>query len=313
MSDVLQRRYRRLLRIYPATYRAERSDEIVDTLMQASAPGQRRPRARDAWALVAGGLRARAGVDRRDRIVMTVRASVRLGLLLFLADVAVYNLVNSYGSIARWVRYGSGQALLPPERSGLAIGVLAAATVLLLWHGRRVVGLVTGTLAAVVGLVNIPGVVHTSMAGLDRYIVPVAVLGLFAVTVRRGEQPLPRSWAWALVFVVLARDIWPAFQWSGPAWLTSTAMTLILGYTVPVILLAWLVIDARPAAGYAVFAVLSFTADLGGQFMFASVGFDGDVQSAWSVTATPHYVTGLGVFAVLALAGAVRLRRQAVL
>lgn len=313
MSDVLERRYRRLLRFYPALYRRERSDEIVDTLIQASAPDQRRPGVRDTCALITGGLRARAGVDRRDSIAVTARVSVRLGLLLFLADVAAYNLVNSYVSIADWVQYRSGQGLMPSERGSLAVGLLAAVAVLLLWRGHRVTGLVSGALAAIVGLVNVPGVVHTNFAGLDRYVVPVAVLGLVAVAPRRDEASMPRSWVWVLAFVVLVRDVWPAVQWGGPGWVTGPTMALILGYAVPVIALAWIVIDARPAVGYAVFAALSFAATLGGQFIIPAVGLDGSVQAFFLDEAVPDYVTDIGVFAVLALAGAVRLRRQAVL
>ncbi|MFG1927848.1 GlsB/YeaQ/YmgE family stress response membrane protein [Cryptosporangium sp. NPDC048952] len=53
----LERRYRRLLLAYPADYRAERGDEIVDTYLDTVEPGRTRPSARDAVDLLAGGAR----------------------------------------------------------------------------------------------------------------------------------------------------------------------------------------------------------------------------------------------------------------
>jgi hypothetical protein len=53
----LERRYRRLFRAYPADYRAERGDELVDTYLDTVNPGRTRPSARDAADLLAGGAR----------------------------------------------------------------------------------------------------------------------------------------------------------------------------------------------------------------------------------------------------------------
>ena len=55
----LERRCRWLLRAYPAWYRRDRAWEMLDTLLEASQPGQSWPSLRDARALVTGGLRLR--------------------------------------------------------------------------------------------------------------------------------------------------------------------------------------------------------------------------------------------------------------
>ncbi len=39
----LERAYRRLMRSYPAAYRARRGDEILATYLDVARPGQRRP------------------------------------------------------------------------------------------------------------------------------------------------------------------------------------------------------------------------------------------------------------------------------
>ncbi len=55
----LEQRCRWLLRAYPAWYRRERGEEVLDTLLEASPPGRKWPSFRDARALVTGGLRVR--------------------------------------------------------------------------------------------------------------------------------------------------------------------------------------------------------------------------------------------------------------
>src|SRR5271165_3945492 len=63
-ATALERRSRLLLRIYPAAYRRERSEEIIGTLLEATPAGHAWPRLRDARALAVGGLRARAAQNR---------------------------------------------------------------------------------------------------------------------------------------------------------------------------------------------------------------------------------------------------------
>ncbi|RQX29002.1 hypothetical protein DLJ57_22075, partial [Micromonospora chalcea] len=60
-SDVLEKRYRMLLRAYPADYRRERADELIDTLIGDEPTTRRRPSAREAASLVRGGLRVYGG------------------------------------------------------------------------------------------------------------------------------------------------------------------------------------------------------------------------------------------------------------
>ena len=57
--SALERRFRWLLRAYPAWYRRHRGGEMLGTLLEASPPGARWPSFRDARALVIGGVRVR--------------------------------------------------------------------------------------------------------------------------------------------------------------------------------------------------------------------------------------------------------------
>ena len=55
----LERRYRRLLRLYPLEFRARRTDEMIGVLMASAADGQDRPARGDVGDIVRGSLLAR--------------------------------------------------------------------------------------------------------------------------------------------------------------------------------------------------------------------------------------------------------------
>ncbi len=59
MSRSLERRYRRLLRWYPAAYRAANEHEMLGVLLDCAAADQRRPTAREHVDLLRGALRCR--------------------------------------------------------------------------------------------------------------------------------------------------------------------------------------------------------------------------------------------------------------
>ncbi|SNT63155.1 hypothetical protein SAMN05421812_11511 [Asanoa hainanensis] len=81
MTGPLARRYRRLLFAYPRAYRRARGDELVGALLDAAAPGLRRPSAREAANLVRHGLRARLGRPAsRTVVTWAVLAAVISGL-----------------------------------------------------------------------------------------------------------------------------------------------------------------------------------------------------------------------------------------
>ncbi|GAA0917387.1 hypothetical protein [Nonomuraea longicatena] len=57
---LLERRYRRLLLAYPSGYRRDHGDELLDVLVESTAPGRTRPPLREAVGLLLGGARTRA-------------------------------------------------------------------------------------------------------------------------------------------------------------------------------------------------------------------------------------------------------------
>jgi hypothetical protein len=61
MSETLEGRYRKLLRILPKSYLQAREEELLSVLMEGAAEGQRWPEAREALSLARLGMRVRLG------------------------------------------------------------------------------------------------------------------------------------------------------------------------------------------------------------------------------------------------------------
>ena len=124
----LEWRCRWLLRAYPAWYRRQRGDEMLDTLMEASPAGLRWPSLRDIRAMIMGGLRVRAGQHRR----LTTPANLRVAGLLGVALALLWLIGNNLGTaIMFWAHVypASTPALGWPTMASL----LALAAVLAAW------------------------------------------------------------------------------------------------------------------------------------------------------------------------------------
>jgi len=80
-SDVLEKRYRTLLRAYPADYRRERADELIDTLLGDEPTTRRWPTLRQAAALIRGGLRVHSGSTAARPTAVLVWQGIHLGAM----------------------------------------------------------------------------------------------------------------------------------------------------------------------------------------------------------------------------------------
>ncbi|GIJ72903.1 hypothetical protein [Virgisporangium ochraceum] len=110
-ADPLARAYRRLLRAYPRHYRRVRGLEMLTTLLDSVAPGQRRPSARDVVDIVYGG------VAYRFRVPPTLGYRV----IAATAAVSVAGLAGWIGALAGWQR---GTSL--PTRAEVVAAVTVA-------------------------------------------------------------------------------------------------------------------------------------------------------------------------------------------
>ncbi|MEO3743039.1 hypothetical protein [Plantactinospora sp. B5E13] len=242
----LERRYRWLLRAYPRAYRQYRADEMLETLLAAGETDRRHPNLRESLALLVGGLRARAGVDRlRSRAALrhsTLRLTV-LSLLvcgialtatpvmwrlwLLLPGTAATAIVA--GSLVTPVMWLLALAAAAWARYRLAFAATIGALVIDLSqavvHNRLYVEQWTGT--EVSGTV-LQVVVHRALDA-STWAAVLAVLAMLPL-LATGQPRVARPWTWlvgaAVVVAVMTPN--PLNGWAG-------------GFGQTVIVAAWLV------------------------------------------------------------------------
>jgi hypothetical protein len=150
--STLERRYRTLLRAYPARYRAERGEEILGTLLDLAGPDRRSPRISDAADLVASGLRYRlgmgtvAGLDGGLATAAPIALCVAAGISAFawwrvepvtpgvhIGGSALFGLFRTLGPVAylAWLVAAAGWAVLRTGPARLLVGFAIAVTLTL--------------------------------------------------------------------------------------------------------------------------------------------------------------------------------------
>jgi hypothetical protein len=293
MSAALERRYRRLMWVYPSNYRADRDGEMLDTLLASTASGRTWPPPRDCWALIAGGLRVRAVQNRRLSTATNMRLSIMLGLAFLLADAmgaTIFSTIDVHGV----------SAITDVNGSQLVTALAVIAVAVSAWFLRpRFVIAAASTVALLVVFVH-PGVSNGGVTvsvppALGLIVLPaVPLLGLALLTL--GTERLPRPW---LGFVGAA-VLWPLCD------LVPMATRLLHHQPPEPVLLAaavvlWMLVDARPAIAATVFLVFTGTVL--------------SVDTLIYVDGPPGYVGAELLIAAVALLvpSAWRLRRQAVL
>jgi hypothetical protein len=281
----LERRARRLVRAYPPGYRASRGEEIVGTILEATAPGGNWPSARDTASVIGAGLRARRDANLRQGVAASLRQAAILGAAMYLVQFPCEALGN-FARLARW-----GDIHLPLGSfywfyflsGGLAMLILAAA-----WSGQR--RLVAGAAVATA----IPAMAYVLIGHeWDLMVTVVAFVGpalaVLLPLVRRTKRP-PMSLLW---LPCLAMGVTLVEALSSPSpdyshWSVSQTMLLFpyttyLSLVTVVVAACWLVTDVRPLAGL-VFAFTVARVIYG--FAYArSYASSGPVQIAIAITA----------------------------
>ncbi|WP_431895685.1 hypothetical protein [Nonomuraea sp. bgisy101] len=220
----LERRYRWLLRAYPDGYRADHGDELLDVLLDSAEPGQALPPAREAYALVVGGI--------RTRIIAAAQGPAWAdGLHLGVAALAMLNLavlVPYATSVPLWLALSAVALVLILRghvRPALPVAGAVAVKVTSITMGQQ---WLDATLLPV--FPDFPEELWSGPAlyGNGGPIAPLTsnvltIAGLLVLASRR-ERPRTRSWWWlAAVPLVAGAD---------PAWLdiaagSPTAMTRV--------------------------------------------------------------------------------------
>jgi len=293
----LERRCRWLLLAYPAGYRRAHGEEILGTLLEATPGGRKRPYARDVWALLVAGIRARAAENRHMTTAANLRLAVLLGIVLYLEPMAV-----SYAQdFAQTTGRTSGIYTGPHGVPALLAALLLATTIVLAWVRRRPI--LIGAATAAAGAVAYCGLFqgelsdHRFFAAQDIGRVSTQLLCLAALVVLAGwNERHPWRWLWMSVGIVAVFTV--PFYLQMLVHQTVIWPYLTLGLLIVVV--AWTVTDARPLVAVGTYFLIVYlptmlsVAVMGGGtwFLFNPV--------IWIVAA----ITGLAVW---------RLSRQSVL
>jgi hypothetical protein len=228
----LERRARTLLRAYPAEYRHGRAEEIIGTLLEAAPPGRSFPTGREAWSLIAGGRHARAARNRRPGVKANVRLALLLGISLYLS---FYFGLALAGSV---LGFFSGQSWLTNTTL-----VLGTAMALAPWlGGRAAVTALAIPAGALVAYGDLRENSYTITSVAELLVVMAALAALSGSPVR-----LPRAWLWLPCAspLVLAAGRLLSPQHVDPRLESSLELGVLL--LLAVVVVCWLVTDARPA------------------------------------------------------------------
>jgi hypothetical protein len=233
----LERRARTLLRAYPADYRHDRAEEIIGTLLEAAPPGRSFPTARESWSLIAGGRHARAARNRRPGVKASLRLALLLGISTYLSSYFSPTLAASVLGFFP----GPGVSWLT-----MATLVLGAAVALAPWLGSRAAAMALAVPAGALGAYGELSGPHGSEAttAVAELLVVMAVLAALS----GGPVRLPRSWLWlpcAFPLVLVAGRLLSRQHVRGSSLESSLELGALL--LLAVVVVCWLVTDARPA------------------------------------------------------------------
>ena len=243
MSAELERRYARLLGLYPAEYRRARGAELLETLLESAGDDRRRPALGEVGALILGGLRAHAGRHYRQSVGHSWLAAFRAAALMLL----VYGSTQTAVRVATEAYFVSPSMWLPTERAvqlvalGLGVGAVVAG---LRSHYR--IAMAAAAVAFVLGL-SVADAVAGPMPGPnlgDFWQFPLAVALLVPVAVRR-PRPVTGLLRYAPVIPLLLVLATAVTSQAFP----DVAGILREGMTFGVFLggLVWLAVDERVA------------------------------------------------------------------
>jgi hypothetical protein len=289
--DELERRYVRLLRWYPPPDRVRLGDELLDTLLASTRPGQKRPTAHERRALILGGLRART----RSNGHRTARETWAHGLQLALVTALMLQVLSAanswqqttapeYAAVALLLlaavplvhRGWFVPALLPVLAAALAPAEVTIWTVVLVaTAGIAVLFAALRSAVATLGILAGAAVLHAvtdpfTAARDPRFSTFAVAIGIAVLaTALRPAHPQRSAWWFALLLLAPAHHATQSWQLADlladPAaeYAVDVALT-VLWLALPVATLAWAVVDPRAAAAAACFAALIVVSSLAG-------------------------------------------------
>lgn len=272
MTESLERHYRRLLSAYPGSYRRERGDEILATLLDMAAPDRRWPAPREVAGLLVGATRTRARINLSRPAREIWAGGLRLAALVLLAQACAQAASQTGLDLTNW------SSVLPAETAAfIAATVLSAGALVGVASGRYRLGCAAAIGAGAADMVASGGF-RTGSATLfgpaELYFWPLAFAVVACAALVGVRPPAGHGPRWLLA-VPLAVVILPS-QFDATTHLQPYAALAFLA-----VCLLSTVVDARaPVAGAAV--CLSFAAYL---LYVLLMGWESGVWLAFDIVA----------------------------
>ena len=232
----LERRYRLLLRLYPAAFRDRHGEDLVVTALDAAPPGRHWPTASDTVDLVASAVRhraARTGLDRALALAGPVALAFTAGLSLFYlaASERMFRRIEPL-SFVHYRLWGDGLPPAPTE-TFLAVFSSTAALAYLAWLvaalgyatlPRRGSAVLTGLALGLTLVLTVSAALSTRLG--DPWPLPgLILLSTLGVIALPGARPpgsrTDRIWAWAGPAVAFAGTV----LFGVPVWIAPTPVT----------------------------------------------------------------------------------------
>ncbi len=237
MSQRLERRYQRLLRLYPKGYREERGAEMFATFMEAAESGRARPAHREVAALVVGALRARTGAVATSSPGYAWLSALRVAVLLLVAHAAAQSAARAGRVVFSELLMGRGLPLVSALGHPAALVAGALALVAIAW-GRYGLGVLLVAVTFVLGQWAMSWLPFTiRLVNGEFWQLPLAILLMLPLLWRRPAAA-GRPVAWLLA-IPLALLLLPT-EFDASLHLQPFALQAVCASC-----LAWSVIDAR--------------------------------------------------------------------
>lgn len=204
-AKMLERRYRRLLAVYPADYRTANADDMLGVALARSLPGQRWPGLGETADLVLSGARRRLGAGLRNPVRRDTAAVVAIAGPILLAALSVWSLGGAFQNMPMYQFYTP----LPTRGSLIAMAawwLLVAVAGMLSWRRLAAASAGAGTVALLA--LAVAGFVAADITGCLQILLALMATAAAFGAVRAEARPL--SWP-AVVAVTVGAAIVPGW------------------------------------------------------------------------------------------------------
>ena len=292
----LERRYERLLRLYPAAYRQTRGAEMLAVLLDSAPADRRRPEWRQVRGLIVGALRIRAGAHERRSVGQSWRMALRTAALMLMMETLGVH-------VARIV-FSSLSDVRPVVTVAVALACLLA--MVAVFRGAYLAATLVMTGAFVFITVAEHGTYHSLPWQLPWQLPLAVALVMPLIGRRRVVVPRALNLIVPLPLLSIALDVYGMRV--GNLFLVYIAPVAVY-VTLAVAAILWSTVDERVAMSFGLAYLSVYTSTIIGRAMLSGItGNWSRALQSWGILMALSIVVAVIAIAVGATVGARRAR-----